>query len=474
MRHLLILALLLSVGACASGTATQRTDSAVTTVPTMAQITSHAQGAGSATTGQAATAMPTNSPTMTATTYSAVVGPTQGLPTTTPSAVHATPVPVATGTREAIRAPKSIPGSILIAHGTEGGPTLAQVRVGGDVHSLGKLPRSIGYWDPIAVSPDGKWLAYVRAGDSHNRLVLHNLETSEEQSTLLPLAAYTVGALVFNDSSEYLAYTASADPGYPINDIHAWAIYVRDLATGTEIRLGGPGLARVHEEPLPGRPIAWIDDELLLNTFVYLGEDPNRGVWAVNMQRIAQGQDLTLQKHDRKVFDAEDMPRGLYWHPVISPGGEMLAFFLYDYEYEPHCGDDRLGGGGHLIALAVIPVTGGEPRIIVDAAEVGGALSTPLSWSYDGQQVLFAQSLCDSESGQPEWALRAVDTQGNIAGEWPSALDGANLWGEALSCTPNSLYYAPTQGELWHLDAVTGLNSQVLHSDWIRLLGCFP
>jgi hypothetical protein len=473
MRNLWLIVVLLFIGACASAPTSEVATQTV--VPTRTQITTLPTDILSPAKTPTVAAISTNTPAATLT-----VRPTRSPPTeiaTATAAPISTDVPrptsIATSTPAFVRPPSTMPGSILIAYGVGGKPSLAHVDVEGNVHPLGELGSRFDSWYPLQLSPDGKWLAYLESSGLEDELILHKFHERETQTVSLPMWS-TVEGPVFDATGERVAYTISADPAHQINGLHAWAIFVRDLATESETLFGGPFLAHSHERPLPGDPIAWIDDELLLSTFVYHGEQRNRGVWVLDVGEAIPGETVSLQAYDRQVLSPEDVSPRLYWRPTISPGSDMLAFLIYDYDYKPSCLDDNRYEESSMVALGVVSLTGGEPRILVDATRDDGALATPLTWSPDGQQVLFAQGQCQDQSTLFESTLRAVDLQGSITGEWPLARVETIWWGEALWCTPDDVFYTHNRGELWHLNLVTGQSKQVLSSKWVRLVGCLP
>jgi hypothetical protein len=366
-----------------------------------------------------------------------------------------------------------MPGSILIAYGAAYKPTLAQVGIQGGISPLGEFSSRIDSSDPPYLSPDGKWLAYSESDDHEDRMILYNFETHETQ-TISPSVGANVEGPVLDAAGERVAYAILADPAYQINGLYAWAIYVRTIATEVETLFGGPFLARPHERPLPGKPIAWVGDELLLNTLLYLGEDSNQGIWALDVNQAVPGEATSLQNYDRQVLSPEDLAPRLYHRPTISPGSDMLAFFIYDHDHEPSCLGDSWYEEGSTVALGVVPTTDGEPRVLVDVASVDSMLASPLTWSPDGQQILFAQGQCEDTSTLLRWTLRIVDLRGNIVGEWPLESIETTWWGAALWCSPDDMFYTRQRGELWHLNLVTGRNEQLLSDEWVRLIGCLP
>jgi hypothetical protein len=214
----------------------------------------------------AVTVMPTDtlSPTSKATTPTATATPTNTLsptPEITTPTVTVTPIDISgprpIGTTPAVFAtpPITTVGDILVAYGTSDVLTLARVDRKGNVWPVSE-PRSMSgsFWDHPHLSSNGIWLAYYESG-IQDKLILYNLQTQEKQIILVPVGAIAT-VPIFDRTSQRTAYVVIADLGTKVDDIYAWAIYVRDITTGTQTVFGGSALVEQNDEPLPGvRPV---------------------------------------------------------------------------------------------------------------------------------------------------------------------------------------------------------------------------
>jgi hypothetical protein len=353
-------------------------------------------------------------------------------------------------------------------------PICVQLDAQGNIYPLEDPDAQSGFsWCNPYRSPGGQWLAYERHSEQEDDLILYNALTRERQTIKMPNGTSLLNP-VFDTANRRIAYTIVADPAKQINSHHAWAIYVRDLATGTETLFGGPFMSRPDDELQPSRPIAWIGDELLLDAFTYLGEDVNQGVWVLDVSQAAPGEAVFLQTYDRQVLSIQALSPRVYRKPTVSPDGKMLAFLIHDYDYETTCLEHMGDDPGLTVGLGIVPTTGGEPRTLVNIAGENSALLRLLTWSPDGQQILFTQSKCQDETSLSEVALHTIDLQGNITGEWLLApID--NMWSfSTLWCTPDDVFYVRDWDELRHLNLSTGRDEQVLSGDLVQLVGCLP
>jgi len=74
------------------------------------------------------------------------------------------------------------------------------------------------------------------------------------------------------------------------------------------------------------------------------------------------------------------------WFPHISPDGKWIAFISFppDIEKNSHPSYKR-------VMLRLMPVTGGEPKVIAWLYGGQGTINVP-SWSPDSQQIAFVSN----------------------------------------------------------------------------------
>ncbi len=382
------------------------------------------------------------------------------------------PEPTATSAYMLGSKPAGTPGNILVAGGTYESLFLFEVDSQGRARRLGQLSAKDASWTPMHMSPSGEWLAEFeqRVGVA-DRIHLHNLYSGETQTvSIAPIGAIAT-VPIFDSSSSRVAYTL-IDLGSRVSGTYAWVIYVRDLASQTETGFGGTRLTQPSDEPLPGAPLGWTGNDLLIDTTVPYAEGFSRGIWAIATDRYSRGETVALQRYDRLVLSAGQFPGGMYWAPTLSPDGDRIAFLIADFDHAPPCQTEP-GEWGTISALGVVSSMGGAIRVLVDETGAMGALGTPLAWSPDGEQLAFAHANCDDESEPLRTTLRTIDMQGNVTGDWDSAYSGSLWWGQASWCTPDVVFYLHERGEIWRLDLTSGVTNQVLRADQTRLIGCF-
>ncbi len=447
-NHRLPLMFLLLLCACAGSTIPERTVLLATETPAVAA------GATLPVTPATRTATPTHVLSLTS-----IVTPSVVRVTATPG-----PSPTSTSTPVTPAVPMPVRGSILIAYGEHNNLALAHVEPEGEIWLLSEpLGISDSYWRHSSLSPDGTWLAYYSSNAGEWRL--YNLWMREDVS-LGDLGE--VSRPIFNTTGQHLAFLESVYPLTAGRD--TWFVHIRDIATGMDTRFQGPIVAPGHldDEPLRGEPIAWVGEELLLNILAP-PESPNLDIRALDVSKVVPGETVSLRQYDRLVLSHKDVE---YMGPTISPDNEVIAFVVWDHDHRPSCLDNSFGT---ITGLGVVPVAGGPARLLVDVTGTDSALAAqPLTWSPDGSQVLFAQGTCQDASSPFELMLRTVDLQGNIIHEWPLVRLQNTCCQEALWCTPEQIFYLRGNDQLWRLNVETGQSEQVLSSNQIRLVGCFP
>ena len=358
---------------------------------------------------------------------------------------------------------------ILIAYGEANLLALAWLDDGGRIVDLSeRLQMVASCWDLPQLSPDGAWLAY-RPPDPQTRLVLYNLRNHEERT--IDGGAYFPFAGVFSASSQRIAYVTMT---YLYGGGYQWDIHTRDIDTGIDTRFEGPVVepgSVLWQEPVPGKPLAWVGDALLLDGFVP-PETANWGIRLLDVVRAEYGGAVPLDSYDRLILDPQTIR---YLFPEVSPSGQLIAYETWDYDRVPSCRDISIDDGS-ATGLWMVPVAGGASRMLVDVTAVDGALTgRPLVWSPDGDAILYAQATC-ADGALPLMAeLRTVDLQGSVTHRWPQARIGYDSGcQQALWCSAGQVYYQRGEGELWRLDLETAGTQLVLTSGEIQPIGCLP
>ncbi len=361
------------------------------------------------------------------------------------------------------------PSGVLVGYGEDDLLTLVRIDAAGIVWPLNvTLGMLATCWDSPHLGPDGEWLSYL-SPDRQDSLRLYNLQTQEERT--INGGAYYPATPIFDTGGQRIAYVSMT---YLRGNAYEWAIHIRDLGTGIETRFdaSAAGDRQPWDEPIPGKPFAWLGVTLLLDGFVPQYETVNWGIRLLDLDRTIDGGAALPQSYNDVIVD----PRtARYLDPTLSPMGDLLSFAIWDYDYIPSCRDGSVDDGS-VTELWVIPATGGVSRLLVDASASDGALTgQPLVWSPDGAEILYAQAFCTDGSSPLLAELRTVDLHGSVAQTWPQAQIGYD-WGcqKALWCRSTEIFYLRGEEELWRLELKTGRTERVLSSREIRLIGCLP
>lgn len=324
--------------------------------------------------------------------------------------------------------------------------------------------------DEARVSPDGRWLGFVRwQDDGSATLELHDALTGESRQ-VTQVGAGGLLNFAFDPESRRLAYLdlgAYGEQGAP------WALVVLDLETGAPSRydalMTGP-----DNRPLPGVPVGWsrAADELLIDTFLPGTEAGWLGVWGVTLP--ADGASAPLDALPLR----EIIPSAPAYssQPQFAPDGATVAFLGRDPGYTPeNYFPEFYDLAVNWLGIASLP--GGARNTIVRADD-GSALARALSWSPDGTRLLYAQGRYDGENFA-SLSLKSADLSGTVVEYGPLTLPPMGGLLELSWCDPSQTLYVTWSSEdgLEHLvsfNMYTGVSTELSVGQRLEIIGCAP
>jgi len=379
--------------------------------------------------------------------------------TDTPS--PASPTPTASPSPTPSPTPTAGPASdetvALFSAGSPEGPGLHALAADGTATDLERVVYGRG-----AVSDDSEWVATANGQLPADAVVAFNLESGTTY-TVPVTADFDPYGMAFDSNASRLVFLELGAPGA---EGVPWAIVVVDMADGSTVRFEtttGPDNTR-----LPGSPIGWTGDELLLNTFIPYSDAPSTGLWAVALPPDASS--TPYETLDRREVLAEE--RYLF-SPELSPGAMRLLYVGRDYDYTP----DNYGPVGYDLAvnqLGLVDVEGGSPTLLVEETE-GGALGGDAAWSPDGSLGLFAEGRYGNGTFD-SLTLKTVADSGTVTEVAPIPLPSGGFLVSLDWCQPDRalVVVADSEGvhQLHTMDLESGESSLVTSDDEIAVLGC--
>ncbi len=402
-----------------------------------------------------ATATPAPRPTLSQTVAGTATWPPTAQPTVPPG-----PAPTATPTAPS---PAVLPtGTVaLYAAGPWDGLELYALAADGTATGLGLQVTA-----NAAVSPGGRWLAYLDGAKGADDMVVRNLQDGRAYTIALDQSGVdVVAAPAFDDDESRLAFVEVAphDPeGVP------WAIVVVDLQGGATRRLRTIHPLGQAAQP-PGYPLGWsAQGELLLDTFVPQSEGAHQGLWA-----------LTLPESGTPAVDALPHRRllagGAYAWSQLSPDGTRLLYLARDHGYTP--ADYQVEYIDSAVnQLWSLDIASGQTTLLVEVTD-GGALGAA-AWSPNGDQALFVQGRYSGGDRLGSLTLKACTVGGALREVGPLSLPAESyLWPlgwvrPGLALVPVSLQGGTM--ELYTVDVGGGGVARVAEAPHIRLVGCLP
>ncbi len=397
-----------------------------------------------------------------------VTSPTssRSLPTDTPTTEATDTVPAASPTPTpppATALPTSTagpPSDRTIALFSVGSPERAGLHALKGDGSTTELNRVVS--PQAAVSDDGRWVATSRGHPSANGVVAFNLKTGATYT--VPVASdLSPYGMAFDSGGNRLAFL---ELGLPGANGTPWALIVLTMEDSSAVRF--EAVTGPDDSLLPGAPIGWAGDELLLNTFIPYSEAGSEGLWAVTLPP-----DVTSAPVDaldrRRVLSGDDY----LFEPELSPGGARVLYLSRDCDYTP---DDYEPVGYDLAVneVRVLDLASGSSRLLVEETE-GGALGGDVAWSPDGALGLFAEGHYEGNTFG-SLTMKTVDDQGAVTEVAPIPLPPEGFLISLDWCSQDIVLVvvATSDGvhQLYALDISTRQSPLVASDDDIAVLGC--
>jgi hypothetical protein len=330
-----------------------------------------------------------------------------------------------------------------------------------------------GVGSDARVSPDGKWLGYTEwSDDGSSALVLHHA-TSDETRQILSETTSGLSSFTFFPDGERLVYLdlgATTTGGVP------WALVATDLDSGTQVRYEAL-MADAESRPLPGGPAGWIhgrdgSEELIIETFLPYTEAGWMGVWGVMLP--ADGAPASLAALPLRELVSATPP--YYSRMYVSPDREKLAFLARDPDYYPQ-GYASVAYDIAVNRLEMLRVEDGTRHALL-VVDNGSALAPTLSWSPDGERLLFAQGTYEGENFDA-LSLKSSDAGGSVVTYGPLDLPPLGGLLELVWCKPALALYVTWDGRdstehLLSFDLNTGVSTEVSAARRISIVGCAP
>ena len=352
--------------------------------------------------------------------------PTSVPPTDVPATPPPTEPPTAPPTAPPTPTPTEAPGATWLPDGTialygagpHESPTLYALSGGG-----GLTEREQTVAQTARVTRSGRWLATPTGEIGSGEIVITNLEDGTTY-TISPTGEFAVYGLAFDADATHLAIL---ELGSPEGGTTAWALVVVDLTDGSTRRF--EATTGSDFELLPGYPIGWSGDELLLNTFVPYTEGGSQGVWGYTIPDDAPSAPVTTLSR------REILPGDAYLlSPALSPDGTQLAYLGRDYDYTPE-GYESVAYDLAVNQLGTVDLASGEASLLVEVTD-GGALGPEVTWSPDSAQILFARGTY-SEDTFSSLTLRIRDEMGTITEILPLPLPPQGYLTSLSWCRPD-------------------------------------
>jgi hypothetical protein len=325
----------------------------------------------------------------------------------------------------------------------------------------------------VMVSPDGRWLGYVRwRPEGQGALVVHDARSGESR-TVSPETSGGLLRFAFHPDSRQVAYLdlgGFTESGVP------WALVVADLENDETARYDGL-MTDAETRPLPGAPVGWLGSEsdaveLIIDTFLPYSEGGWMGVWGVTLPADASSAALDTLPKRELIPGAPIYTSQLF----LAPDRRSVAFLGRDPDYFP---DDYFPAFYDLAVnrLETAALDDGERSPLLEISD-GSALGRALAWSPSGERLLFAQGFYEGESFT-QLSLKSSDRDGNVVEYGPLTLPPLGGLAGLGWCSPSLALYVTWDGgdaieHLLAFDLNTGVSVELSAAPRIEIVGCTP
>ncbi len=327
--------------------------------------------------------------------------------------------------------------------------------------------------DEARVSPDGRWLGFVRwREDGRGTLELYDARSGAVHK-ITPDTTSGMFGFAFDQESGRLAYLdLGAYTGEGVN----WALVVVDLESEASTRYEAL-MAGSETRPLPGVPVGWSGhashaDELIIDTFMPFTEGGWMGVWGVTLPPDVASAPLASLALRELVPGTPAYSSRLH----LAPNGQDVAFFGRDPDYVP----DNYFPEFYDLAVNRLDLAALDDgaRTTVVGVNDGSALARAVAWSPTGERLLFAQGHYDGEN-LADLLLKSSDRNGVIVTYGPLTLPAlGGLLDLAWCDTAHAFYVTWDDGDgMQHLvsfDLNTGGSDEISAGRRLQIVGCAP
>jgi hypothetical protein len=313
-----------------------------------------------------------------------------------------------------------------------------------------------------ATSDDGTWVATPEGPPSADAVAVTNLDSGTEYTIPVTeeLDAY---AMTFDSDAERLAIL---ELGPPEGEGTRWALVIVNLEDGSTRRF--EAVTSAEGDLLPGVPIGWSGDDLLVNVFVPYSEEGSAGLWSISLPGDAAS--MPLEELDRRQVLAGDQ---YLFTSDLSHEGSRLLYLNRDYGYTP----DNYGPVGYDLAvnqLGLLDLSDDSSTLLVEETE-GGALGGDAAWSPTGNRGLFAAGTYDGGTFG-SLSLKTVDEAGAVSEVAPIPLPEDGYLVSLDWCAADTALAVMTddlgEHQLQMVDLTSSEWSPVATDGYAAVLGC--
>ena len=382
-------------------------------------------------------------------------------PTTAPTQTPSPTEPPATSTPAPSPTPTSVPpvaqSMALYTAGSRGQARLFALTGDGNAMDLERevYPRA-------AVSADGRWVATPNGQLPVDAVVISDLEATTTY-TVPVTAGFDPYGMAFDAGNSRLAFL---ELGSPEAEVISWALVIVDLQDGSTKRF--PATIESEDEDLPGSPVGWSGQNLLINTFVPFTEAGSAGLWSVRLPPDVA--EMPFDELDRRQLLSGD---SYLFRPYLSTQAPRLLYVSRDYDYTPE-NYQPVSYDLAVNQLGLLDLESGSSRLLVEETE-GGALGNDAAWSPDGALGLFAEG----RYGNGTFAsltLKTVNSTGTVTEVAPAPLPPEGFLVSLDWCVlEKALVVVGTsegEHELHVVRMESGESSLVVADDYVEVLGC--